>query len=292
MSVRVRLAQPSPPPGPGAITAATRARLGTVRVAMAASLAGSRADSRAQPPPALEHQGAREPGLKVQYPDPAGRDGDTSHGLSPQRADPRRTLLRPEIPGCRTLVLRAHVIKHLHTRSSADEQDLMRPLIAIDRERCPRVRGQRPELGRLRGRTKDKLITGPVKPDRDDPGTTIHPGVGQPRRVSRPQQGLRNRIIEQFETALPCHLNPSLDDWNSDLRSGGVTGPPPTCTGPPGRALRPLPGKDPLAAFQDDRAAQSAQATAEGLNETNQSHRMDQRLPIRPGSRGRCKIVC
>ena len=52
---------------------------------------------------ALERQGAREPGLKVQYPDPAGRDGDASHGLSPQRTDPRRTLLRPEIPGCRTV---------------------------------------------------------------------------------------------------------------------------------------------------------------------------------------------
>ena len=121
----------------------------------------------------------------------------------------------------------------------------MRPLIAIDRDRRPRVRGQRPELGRLRGRTKDKLITGPVKPDRDDPGTTIHPGVGQPRRVSRPQQCLRNRIIEQFETALLCRLSPSLDDWISDVRSGGVTGPPSACTGSPGRALRPLPGMDP-----------------------------------------------
>jgi hypothetical protein len=121
----------------------------------------------------------------------------------------------------------------------------MRPLIAIDRDRRPRVRGQRPELGRPRGRTKDKLITGPVEPDRDDPGTTIHPGIGQPRRVSRPQQCLRNRIIEQFETALLCHLNPSLDDRISDVRSGGVTGPPSTCTEPPGRALRPLPGKDP-----------------------------------------------
>ena len=39
-----------------------------------------------------------------------------------------------------------------------------------------------------------------------------------------------------------------------------------------------------LAALQDDRAAHSAQAKAGGLNETNQSHRMDQRLLALPGS--------
>src|SRR3954471_21493134 len=88
----------------------------------------ARTPSRAN---ALERQSARVPGLKVQYPDPAGCNGDASHGLSPQRADPRRTLLRPEIPGCCTLVLRAHVLEYLHARSSADEQDLVRPLIAV-----------------------------------------------------------------------------------------------------------------------------------------------------------------
>ena len=190
----------------------------------------------------------------------------------------------PDIPGRRTLVLRAHAVRHLRTRSSADEQDLARPLIAIDRDRRPRVRGQRPEPGRRRGRTKDKLITGPAKPDRDDPGTAIHPGAGQPRRVSRPRQCPRNTIIEQSGTALPCHLGPPRDDRISDLRPGGATGPPPACTGPPGRAHRPPARKGPPAAPRDDRAAQSAQATAEGLNETHQSHRRDQRLPALPGS--------
>ena len=259
------------------------ARLATVRVAMAVSVAGNRADSGAQPPLALERPGRLGRVSKSSIP--------TQPGVMAMRAMGFPRSVPTHAAPCSGPKYRA-AARSYSGLTSASISTLARP--RTSRTLCghslPSIvsaaRGSAASalsLGALRGRTKDKLITGPVKPDRDDPGTTIHPGVGQPRWVSRPQQGLRNRIIEQFETALLCHLNPSRDDWISDLRSGGVTGPPSTCTGPPGRTLRPS-RKGPLAAHQDDRAADSAQAKAEGFNETNQSHRMDQRLLILSGS--------
>jgi hypothetical protein len=44
--------------------------------------------SRCQCPLVLQRQGAGEPRLEVQYPNPAGCNGDTGHGLSSQRACP------------------------------------------------------------------------------------------------------------------------------------------------------------------------------------------------------------
>src|SRR5689334_10444047 len=63
------------------------------------------------------------------------------------------------------LVLRADVIKQLDARPPADQQHPGRPGGVVNRQRHPRVRGQRPELGRPRRRPENELITGPVKPD-------------------------------------------------------------------------------------------------------------------------------
>src|SRR5271165_3648781 len=107
----------------------------------------------------LKAQRAGEASLKVQYPDPAGRDGDARHGLPAQCADPGGALLRAEIARRRESILWYYVVQHLDGRIAAYEQHLMGEAVVVDAERNSRVRGERLELRCLLRRAQDELIT-------------------------------------------------------------------------------------------------------------------------------------
>jgi hypothetical protein len=91
---------------------------------------------------------------------------------------------------------------------SPDEQDLVRPLVVIDAERDARVDRERLELRCLRRRANDDLTAGPLKPHRHDPGAAVHPVISELRRVDRLKKRCGDRVVEQFNAALLCHLSP------------------------------------------------------------------------------------
>src|SRR6266568_1585694 len=57
-----------------------------------------------------------------------------------------------------------------------------------------RIQFQCLQLGSFRGAAHHKLLTGPMEPDRDHAWRPIQPYVGQPRRDTRAQQFLRDRV--------------------------------------------------------------------------------------------------
>src|SRR6185437_7599371 len=98
---QVRYRQPSSQPG----RAQQRLCVPASPIAPPRPVISCQGTSLAGRPLILPRQGTGEPGLEVQYPDPAGRNGDAGHGLSPQRADPGSTLFRSEVPCGRELIL-------------------------------------------------------------------------------------------------------------------------------------------------------------------------------------------
>src|SRR6266508_1898609 len=155
---------------------------------------------------------AREGRLEVDQLHPRRDHDDPDHAVV-ERTDlglPLNPLLGRHLVGAVHLeVLVRDALDDVQLGPTADQQDLWRVHLGVDRQGDRRVVAQGRELGGVLGRAHDDLRAVPDEPDRDRPGCAVLGDVGQAGQVAG-QELLADRTVQDLGDLARLHGQTSL----------------------------------------------------------------------------------
>src|SRR6266508_3279823 len=155
---------------------------------------------------------AREGRLEVDQLHPRRDHDDPDHAVV-ERTDlglPLNPLLGRHLVGAVHLeVLVRDALDDVQLGPTADQQDLWRVHLGVDRQGDRRVVAQGRELGGVLGRAHDDLRAVPDEPDRDRPGCAVLGHVGQAGQVAG-QELLADRTVQDLGDLARLHGQTSL----------------------------------------------------------------------------------